>query len=583
MNNKKTKLFVIGSISLGVLAATAVVNFGGLRPLTLTNAADDSVWHHYSAVSATLDDNGIKEYWVNCTTHEHVFEAPVSDNIVDKGAPSADFINSLDVNDDRLVARYLRGFNFDDGNNPYISIYDRFGSLEVVDGEGIDGTKALKASCTVGGDSHLKISKEYLDLVFSDPRVASLQFSAKGSHASNNFRHKSVDTQYVNGNTDIYSTYEVNSNAWGIQTEYKQFYLTREVYSQMNGNDWFIQYGVTGVTTFDLYLDEFQVSEKAYEKYQIEGFENGYWDAANNGIRLPNIKSGTCWQFRLSGGGYVADSFKYDYNRKTEGNRSVSFKKQNGYLAIYFPRQMYTNMPEEGILFDIYMTYVDTDTRFGATSTNFSANDNLAIGVELKHEQWTTIRIPKSRFGSDGRTIILNGSPAGTIYIDNVRYADKVVVSFEDSYASVYGEYGYASPYKLNNSTEAGWLRDKERAYDFLVEWNRAESATIVEEKATHGSYSLKVTLKSNGGPLAVNAQLANLMDDDSTLSIDFYTDECTWFNGNLNGKINRGVWNTLTFTKADLTAVDAGGTGRFFKADFKKGTFYVDNIVFDY
>ena len=582
MNNKKTKLFVFGSISLGVLAATAVVNFGGLKPLTLTNAADDSVWHHYSAVSATFDQKGIKEYWVNCTTHEHVFEAPVSDNIVDKGAPTSAFINSLDVNDDRLVARYLRGFNFDDGVNPYITIVDRFSSLTVVDGEGLDGTKALKASCTTGGDAHLKISKQYLDLIFADSRVASLQFSAKGTTATNNFRHKQVDAQYVNGNNDIISCYEVNNSSWGIQTSYKQFYLTREVYSQMGANDWFIQYG-PGVSTFDLYLDEFKVSEKAYEKYQIEGFENGYWDAANTGIRLPNIKTGTCWQFKLSGGAYVADSFKFDYNRKTEGNRSVSFRKQNGYLAISFPRQMYTNMPEEGILFDIYMTYDDVNTRWGATSNGFAANDNAAIGVELKHQQWTTIRIPKSRVGSDGRTIILSGSPAGTIYIDNVRYADKVVVSFEDSYASVYGEYGYSSPYKLNNETEAGWLRDRERAYDFLVEWNRAESATIVEEKATHGSYALKVKLKSNGGPLAVNAQLANLMDDDSTLSIDFYTDECTWFNGNLNGKIKVGVWNTLTFTKADLLEVHAGGAGRFFAADFKKGTFYVDNIVFDY
>ena len=583
---KNTKFFLFPAISLMLVALGVVTNVGSTSVFGRLNAEDNSIWNHYTAVNATLESSGVKEYWVNCTTHEHVFTKPDVDasRIVEKGAPTADFVKTLSASDDRYVARYLRGFNFDDGNNPYITIADRFSELTIVNGEGIDGSKALKASCTVGGDAHLKISKQWLDLIFADENVASLQFSAKGSHVTNNFRHKNVDASYVNGNGDIVSTYEINNNSWGIQTSYKQFYLTREVYSQMGTNDWFIQYG-PGVSTFDLYLDNFKVSEKAYGKYEVEGFENGYWDAANKGVRLPDVRTGTCWQFKLDGGAYVADSFAYNYDMKSEGNRSVSFRKQNGYVAVFFPRQMYTNMPDEGILVDVYMSYDDVNTRWGATSTGFAANDNAAVGVELKHEVWQTIHLPKSRVGSDGRTFILSGSPAGTMYFDNIRYADKVVSSFEDSYAYKFGEYGYSSYYKLNSEADANVLRDRSKTYEFLVEWNRTESVAIVEEKATHGSYSLKVTLSANGGPLAVNPAYVAMMDDDSTLSLDFYTDNITWFNGNLNGKVKTGQWNTLTFTKADLLEVGGGNTnsGRFFSADFKKGTFYVDNIVFNY
>ena len=73
--------------------------------------SSDEVWNHYTGVDATLEKKGIKEYWVNCTTHESVFSAPASDHIVDMGAPSESFINSLPDNDPRLLARYLKGID----------------------------------------------------------------------------------------------------------------------------------------------------------------------------------------------------------------------------------------------------------------------------------------------------------------------------------------------------------------------------------------------------------------------------------------------------------------------------------------
>ena len=228
---KQTKFISITAVSLlfSAFAVTlSVATFkNGSNYLFATSPTIE--WVHYSKVDASFSQTGIKEYWVSCSTHEHQFSAPTGDvHISDGGTPTRDFIDSLDANDDRLIDVYTKTFDFDNNRNSLITIHDGFNSLQIVDGEGIGGSKALKASYTGGArtDSHLRIDKSYLDAIFADENVKSLSFYAKGTLTTNNFRHITVNQSYVNNNSSLISCYERNATNYGINNLYKKFYLT---------------------------------------------------------------------------------------------------------------------------------------------------------------------------------------------------------------------------------------------------------------------------------------------------------------------------------------------------------------------
>jgi hypothetical protein len=85
-------------VSLSVLGVLSVAAFANPKMSNLV-ADDATIWNHYTEVKPTLESNGIKEYWVNCTTHEHVFTKPSVDEnqIVEKGKPALAFINSYKI------------------------------------------------------------------------------------------------------------------------------------------------------------------------------------------------------------------------------------------------------------------------------------------------------------------------------------------------------------------------------------------------------------------------------------------------------------------------------------------------------
>lgn len=47
---------------------------------------DEGVWKHYERKEATKTEKGIREYWVNCLTNEHVFAKPTTGTIEEGGA-----------------------------------------------------------------------------------------------------------------------------------------------------------------------------------------------------------------------------------------------------------------------------------------------------------------------------------------------------------------------------------------------------------------------------------------------------------------------------------------------------------------
>ena len=577
MKNKKLILLLGTTILSGALVLGAML---GIKSSEKILGTGDEVWNHYEAVSPTLDKRGIKEYWVSCETHESVFVEPASENIVEMGTPSESFINSLDDDDPRVLARYLKGFDFDDGENPYITIKSGFESLSVIDGEGVNGSKCLRATKSSAGDNFLKISKEYLDAVFANPKVKSLSFAAKASAPTNNFRHITVDKSYVNNNNDIISCFERNSGGWGITTTYKTFYLTRGVYSQIdmsNGNlDWFVKYGCADVLPQYLDLDDFRICTTDYYDYTACGFENGRLDGTN--ILDPISYNSTDKQCLVK----ITDARQnvgFDYDVKTEGLRSIRFDKTNGQVNCYLPHYMNALLTD-----DDYITF---DYR-ATVAMNYS-NGNFATGQghpfsclsdNPRENKWYTLTLPRSEITSDGRFFIMKGSPTPTVWLDNIR-VNSAKYSFENKpYTSLFGEYANVTFYDIPDVTASNTMRDSTQDWLLVAEWGGWQSVEIAEGIASDGAYSVKLTTTKSNNPILMVRKWLEIMVDDSVFSFDIYSPDMT-FSGLLEAANSR-EWTTIYMTKDDIYWEDSKGNPRYWEpihGGYTKGTMYLDNF----
>ena len=57
---------------------------------------DDGVWKHYARKEATKTEKGIREYWVNCLTNEHVFTVPTTGTIEEGGTHKTEGFTETD-------------------------------------------------------------------------------------------------------------------------------------------------------------------------------------------------------------------------------------------------------------------------------------------------------------------------------------------------------------------------------------------------------------------------------------------------------------------------------------------------------
>lgn len=84
----KKQTILMCALGVAAIAATAVgtgysvSSKGGV----FFAGGDDGVWKHYERKEATATEKGIREYWVNCLTNEHVFTAPTTGTIEEGGA-----------------------------------------------------------------------------------------------------------------------------------------------------------------------------------------------------------------------------------------------------------------------------------------------------------------------------------------------------------------------------------------------------------------------------------------------------------------------------------------------------------------
>ena len=619
---KKTKVSVI---SFSIAAASLIAISGMiLSPGTTGFRADGTTttWNHYNGVSATAHKKGIKEYWVNCETHEHQFTAPTGDvAIQDIGTPSESFINALESTDDRLISKYPKLIDFEDfevGDTGTASFYyfNRPDSIyTIVADEGVDGSQALQITTTrTDGNLYSFISKELLDAVFAKDDVESLSFAAKANYESGKFSYRA-------GSGARYEK-AADTTGYGLLTEYKTFYLTRAIYNQMTTNNDYLFLAFT--TDADhiptVYLDDFKVSYNNDAVYNFISMESGYLNAATNAYYLRDgLTNQADFQITYSEG--VVSEITRDYVNRSEGIASLCVNKvASGNVNYTFGNAdthhyKRDNLPDEGVFFDIYCynavniswTRASGDSfvfRPGAMSDgnggilwhDFNRVNNPVAdqGHTLNAGQWVTLHSTKAQM-NNALFMAFSGGTTGKYCIDNIRLANGVLESFESAHAFVGG---------LENNVFAGAAREAVTAtigavpavnnlrnYIFMTEWgnvanNNAPSAEISDEFASDGDYSLKIFMNGTK-PLRMSPSYMNMLyKDGGTITFDVYTEDMPnnklSFNtlGGNTKTITKGEWSTVSLTIDDFIKNSAYNIdGRFTEGAFGNGTIYVDNI----
>ena len=409
----KKKLIISVILSFAVITAL-IPTILRRREGFFAHAGSSELWRHYSGVAPTLTEKGTKEYWVSCSTSKHVFEAPQGATIQDGPALNRSFVNGLSNDDDRLVPSYTEIMGFEDGNVPsYVTPKLNISSLSIVN-DGTEGSKCLKITVS-GSDYGVYFAKEYLDAVFSDPNVVAINFDAKGSIASSNFRAK------INGYN---TTYELNNSNYGLTTSWKKFSYTREYYNAYAAGDAMIYGG--GLTSGNYVLVDNILP--VTENLTSFGFENGFYNASSKiymSAGHSNSEPASEQILKLlPSSGVELTNIGFDYNDKTEGNRSFVFDKTNGYVAIYLSTAIKSSLGENAYVKFDFKTTVTINSNPSVKNATDGMNQPFGgAGYQLKANEWITLNILASDcVSADGRFLILQGSTAGTIHIDNIRF-----------------------------------------------------------------------------------------------------------------------------------------------------------------
>lgn len=582
---KKIKLGFL-ALSLGAVVATLAVTTTSGNLFNRSDAGSDEVWNHYIGVKATMENRGIKEYWVSCSTHVTQFEAPLSGTIMDKGAPSLDFINSLTDNDERLIMPFHRIYDFEDGVIPECIIANNIvtGALITTDG-GVEGSKALEVTVKAG-DFKFGFDKDYLDAAFASNAVKAVAFDAKSTVASENWRYDTPQGEPSASASQPYEAYS-SGNA-GVATTWKTFFFTRKMYNSWVDNVSYMIKGSTGVATIT--IDNVRpVTYDIYDNITQFGFESNCMKSSSSST-FEALRGASANAITVSGAGLVADSWGYAYDKKTEGNRSMKFTKQSGYLALSLNTSIINTIPGDYVVFDLYTTSAfnsKTDNLGMATGMNGVVDNEK----QIPGNKWITLTFKKNCSGTgdittDGRFLILQGSTACDVYLDNIRGIDKLD-DLETAYAFNAGQYGYALDYKTETTeTAGGTIRDTNKNYTFLVNGGCCAKTEVTTEKSSTGNKSVKYTWSGKGYcAMFINPLLLNMvLPKGFSVSFDIWASKSftggTFMGNAVNSHI--GEWTTVTIDASNFEydATKGNYNGRFSTANYNEaGVFYVDNF----
>lgn len=96
---------IISIALVAVLGAGAAVAASAQGIKSVLGEETPVVWKHYTAVAPTATTKGIKQYWVSCDDHTHVFVKPTGNVEIEEGTwTDALKASVLALNDDRTIA-----------------------------------------------------------------------------------------------------------------------------------------------------------------------------------------------------------------------------------------------------------------------------------------------------------------------------------------------------------------------------------------------------------------------------------------------------------------------------------------------
>ena len=392
---EKKKILLISTLGLSALTVFSVlVGTTSTKGFTkLLGEGEKVTWNHYSAVAPSFANKGIKEYWVSCSSRGHQFTAPTGDDVdvVDKGAPSQEFINSLETTDDRLLARIDdMTIDFED------DVYTHF--ISNVSGN----TCVLSTEQAFNGTHSLKITTESSERIFRLSNDYYNRLPAEGV----SFRMYSSDifnAPIASGPSVYNAGHSVgnNINYWGDDQDIWRNYIVPKASIMATDDDHYIFKLPGGKTA---YIDDIR---PAYADTANVGFED---DRSLTKVLPYSGNTNTVTNEKAYSGEY---SLKIVYGKN---NRTFLLSDE-----------FYNALPDEGVTFDVY-------------------SDGIFNGGQWHYfdpaGQWKEVTVTKSAINATAGDHYVGTLWAdATFYIDNVRPAnfldDKTSTGFEEDYSTL--------------------------------------------------------------------------------------------------------------------------------------------------
>lgn len=592
----KKKILLVGTTAItavGVLLGVMFANKGSESVKTL--GTGDEVWNHYNAVAPTLDKKGCKEYWVSCETHETVFAEPASENIVDKGAPTESFINSLANDDPRLVQRSWKAISFATSSDVDLifSARNNFAVHEIVDDSNapdFDG-KALKLMYK-DGTADFMLDEAYLRQVFADPSVNALEFNMKATHEKD-ISYRSQETTY---------RYEGNgATGFGLNATWKTFSYPRSAYeafindpskSTINRNT-FLWLGLSDLyVSFELYLDNFHPVKRVLD---WTGFEKGRVNTANYfSWREGAVGSGGKEvAFVMDGNSSNAVTWEFDESIKTEGGRSLKVTRAAGdglRFGLNSNNVNYDTLlpnPDSVFSFD-FRSSKTLNCNTSVSSIRICGTTPLSSGstFQIPKETWVRIIVPKSLI-TQNAIFVFSGGADPVVWFDNLQFDADISSGFEGSDtliqvdANLWGVNGLFG----NDNGHLNVDYVKTRTFKIQGTSGNVGHVALSTSRRIEGYNSLWVEVVSGSAEVAFflshedKTWLTN--NPDSTISFDIFRTS----KGNLNfvngNRSALEVPDSFDWCHYELTADDLTNDGRFliFNGSNAIGDWYFDNI----
>ena len=596
MINKKKLLTLTGifgttALAFGVILATQA-------PMLKIAQGTDGQWNHYEGVAPTLDDKGIKEYWVNCNTHEHQFSAPAGVTPVEMGAPSEAFINSLASNDDRLVQRAWKALSFANSSdaNVVTSVRNNFDVKEIVDDSTApdkDG-KVLKVTYQ-DSTADFMLNESYLDQVFSDSNVVALEFNAKCDTTT----FTSKDISYKQQNTTI--RYEGNGAAYfGLNQTWKTFAYPRSAYEAFKNDpnkstisrNTFLWVGLSNsYITFELFLDNFHPVTRTLD---WTGFEQGRHNPDAAYLSWRNSAGQEVFH-AMSNNSSTTLNWQFDDSIKSEGGRSIKISRaasENVFFGINRSNLAWdTLLPTSSSIFSFdFRSSSNLNCNSSVSSILICKNIILSSGTnfQIPKDTWVRIVIPKSVI--DRNTIFnFTGGTVCDFWVDNFQFNtdigcfedDTLIISDNKSW-SYNGEYVNKDKHSNLDYAKVRTLKVQAGAAGDIGHVGLSSS------RKTEGNKSLWIEqLKGDRETaLYLSYEAKNFLTDNAgaTISLDIYrrtADGAVTFrdgnrtNDSLAAPVNNS-WNHYVLTASNLTA---DGRAILFQGSNTIGDWYVDNV----